>query len=42
VHRTDLLEEDQDVLPKRGKTVTVSAGAKQIITLRVELEALVG
>ena len=40
-YTTDLLEQDQDELPKRGKTVTVSAGAKQIVTLRIELASLV-
>jgi alpha-mannosidase len=38
---TNLLEIDLDPVPKRGKTVTVEAQAKQIVTLRVELAKLV-
>lgn len=40
VELTNLLEEPLDKPAKRGKTVTVPAGKKQIVTLRVELNPL--
>jgi alpha-mannosidase/mannosylglycerate hydrolase len=39
-HAANLLEEPQRPLDRRGKTVTVPAGPKEIVTLRVELNAV--
>ena len=39
-HTANLLEEPQEPVTRRGKTVTVDAAPKQIVTLRVELGQL--
>jgi hypothetical protein len=39
-HVANLLEEPQEPLARRGNAVTVTAAAKEIVTLRVELGTL--